>query len=120
MYVCVYVCMCVCIVNILFPIHELANERQQKMVSTKFLSFPAEELKVAAVGLRPGKAPGPDGVPPKVIREIASQRPELLLRIYNNLQEKLTSYQVLTIWRRFESLLLFIVEIVAFLHQPYS
>ena len=71
------------IVDTLFPTHEPANRRSQNTPNTEFLPFSAEELKVAAVGLKPGKAPGPDGIPPEVIREIAKQRPELLLGMYN-------------------------------------
>ena len=67
------------IVKTLFPTHELANERRDYTLNTELLSFSAEELKLAAVRLRPGKPPGPDDIPPEVIRE----RPELLMRMYN-------------------------------------
>jgi hypothetical protein len=30
--------------------------------------FTVDELRTAATKLRPGKAPGPDGIPPEVIR----------------------------------------------------
>ena len=63
------------IVDTLFPTHESANERRQ---NTEFLPFSTEELKAAAVGLKPGKTPGPDGIPPEVMREIASQRPDCI------------------------------------------
>ena len=39
--------------------------------------------KSSCSGLKPGKASGPNCIPPQVIREIASQRPELLLRMYS-------------------------------------
>ena len=48
---------------------------------TEFLPFSSEARKV--VGLKPGKALGSDGIPPEVIREMASQKPVLLLRMYN-------------------------------------
>ena len=60
------------IIDALFITHVLA-------LNTEFVSFSAEELKVAAVGPKPGKAPGPDSLSPEVIREIVSQSTELLL-----------------------------------------
>ena len=35
-------------------------------------------------GLKKGKAPGPDGIPMEVIQLVTKERPELLVRIYNN------------------------------------
>ena len=61
------------------------------------VTFSAEELKVAVIGLNPSKAPEPDGIKPKVIREIASQRPELLLRMYNAC---LRECMFLEIWKK--------------------
>ena len=43
------------IMDTLFPTHELTNERRRNKLNTEFLPFTAEELKVAAVGLKPGK-----------------------------------------------------------------
>ena len=67
------------IVDTLFP----TNELRRNTLNTEVLPFSAEELKVVAVGLKSGKAPGPDGIRPEVIREIAIQRPKILLKVYN-------------------------------------
>ena len=67
------------------------------MLNTKFLLISAEELKVATVGLKPGKAPGPDGIPPKVMGKIANLRPEILLRMYKSC---LREYIFPEIWKK--------------------
>ena len=58
------------IVDTLFSTHQLINERRRNTLNTEFLPFFTEELKVAAVGLKPGKALEPDGIPPKIIRKL--------------------------------------------------
>ena len=71
------------VVNTLFPTHELSSERQQNTLNTEFLPFSTQELKAAAVGLKPSKAPGPDGIPPEIMRGITGQKPEFLLEMIN-------------------------------------
>ena len=64
----------------LFLAHESANARRQNTLNMEFLPFSAGELELAAVGLKPGKAPGPDGIAPQVMRKIGNQTPELQLK----------------------------------------
>lgn len=45
----------------------------------------ANEIKMAANGLKTGKAPGLDGIPAEAVKELASLRPELVRVIFNKL-----------------------------------
>ncbi|KAH0818472.1 hypothetical protein GEV33_004319 [Tenebrio molitor] len=47
--------------------------------------FTVEELKAAAERLRTGKAPGPDGVPPEVVKLAVTTAPEEILQVMNGL-----------------------------------
>ena len=71
------------IVNTLFPDHE---QRADEDITASALSpplFTSEELQGAARSLKSNKAPGPDRVPPEVLRHIAEERPRVLLDMYN-------------------------------------
>ena len=70
-------------VDTLCPTHETAIKRRQNTNNTEFLPFSAEELKVAAVELKPRKALRRSGIPPKIMQAIGSQKPDLLLGMYN-------------------------------------
>ncbi|XP_073821380.1 uncharacterized protein [Musca autumnalis] len=70
------------IVNTLFPTHETRVETTTNVHVTPTM-FTMEELKLAATKLKNNKAPGPDGVPSEVLKEIAEARPNILLNMYN-------------------------------------
>lgn len=71
------------IVTTLFPTHDTrADDRAHEDMSNLTL-FTEEELKESARKLKSKKAPGPDGIPAEVLKEIANTRPEILLNMYN-------------------------------------
>ena len=70
------------IVDGLFPTHVTLNEEMETiMVDTPI--FVEDELINAAKTLKNNKAPGPDGIPAEVIKLLATDRPQLLLDMYN-------------------------------------
>lgn len=71
------------IVETLFPKHDIRNDDRVENQTSNVPIFTEEELTLAASKLQNGKAPGPDGIPAEVIKEIATKRPELLLKMYN-------------------------------------
>ncbi|KAL1448625.1 hypothetical protein WDU94_003699 [Cyamophila willieti] len=50
--------------------------------------FTIEELVEAEQRIKPNKAPGPDQIPPKVVKEVALGSPQLLLDVFNQLLTK--------------------------------
>lgn len=70
------------IVNTLFPAHEKREDLDEEDISG-LTPFTEEELKSAARNLKNKKAPGPDGIPSEVLKEIAETRPGILLKMYN-------------------------------------
>lgn len=50
--------------------------------------FSMEELMEAVGRMKMGKAPGPDGIPPEIIKDSVENAPELVLKIMNNLLER--------------------------------
>lgn len=71
------------IVNSLFPKHDTREEHREAEQNPAVIMFTEEELKNAARRLQNKKAPGPDGIPVEVMKEIANNRPGLLLNMYN-------------------------------------
>lgn len=71
------------IVASLFPTHEIRMDTMEIEDTVQLTQFTTQELQNAAQSLRCNKAPGPDGIPVEVIKEIAVQRPEMLLKMYN-------------------------------------
>lgn len=85
------------IVESLFPAHESRSDSEANMDSASICLFTVEELQTAAHSLKSNKAPGPDGIPAEVIKEIATQRPGMLLSMFNKcLEEGIFP----TIWKR--------------------
>lgn len=70
------------IIKDLFPQHPRRTPREDQK-PTAAPPFTIEELQDAASALKPGKAPGPDGVPTSVIKVIAKELPMILLSMYN-------------------------------------
>lgn len=71
------------IVRSLFPTHHSLEIEPTSAEDIHIPLFTTEELIAAASKLKSRKTPGPDGIPPEVIKEIAHKRPELLLKTFN-------------------------------------
>lgn len=71
------------IVKNLFPSHAPLREEQYIRTNEMPPPFTEEELKVAARGLKSGRAPGPDGIPAEAFKLLAEVRPSDLLMVYN-------------------------------------
>jgi len=71
------------IVDGLFPRHELRNSPQQSG-NHSFPEITIAEIKVRAAKIPLGKAPGPDGVPDLIIKEIVKSKPEILINVFNS------------------------------------
>lgn len=84
------------IVAELFPKHPLRKKRQYT-INGEVTPFTPKELQDAAKSLKPGKAPGPDGIPTSVIKIIAQEFPYLMLDAYNAC---LVTGTFATIWKR--------------------
>lgn len=76
------------IVMSLFPTHETRMDTLETEGIIQLDEFTTRELQIAAQGLKSGKSPGPDGIPAEVIKEIALQRPQILLKMYNSCLEE--------------------------------
>lgn len=76
------------IVVSLFPTHEDRGDTMVAEGAIQLTPFSLLELQTAAKGLKNGKAPGPDGIPAEVLKEIALYRPQMLLKMYNNCLEE--------------------------------
>lgn len=72
------------IINVLFPTHVVRADNTDEENTTGLTPFTIQELNTAARRLQNKKAPGPDGIPAEVIKEIANKRPEMLLNMYNS------------------------------------
>lgn len=71
------------IVSTLFPSHEKRTENPEEENVSSLTPFTVDELKFAARKLKNKKAPGPDGIPAEILKEIAETRPGILLNMYN-------------------------------------
>lgn len=71
------------IVMALFPKGDIPEETQYPAEHTEIREFTVDELQKAAGRLKDNKAPGPDGIPAEVIKEISRKRPEMMLSMYN-------------------------------------
>lgn len=71
------------IVKNLFPTKETPSDLRDTEENIYFPLFTMQELKEAAKKLNLKKAPGPDGIPPEVIKQITVNRPHLMLGMYN-------------------------------------
>lgn len=71
------------IVDGLFPRHETGISPQRSGTHT-FPEITIAEIKVRAAKIPSGKAPGPDGVPDLIIKEIAKSKPEILINVFNS------------------------------------
>lgn len=70
------------IVDDLFPRHPPRMPKEPG-TAEDIPPFTVEEVQTAARTLKTGKAPGPDGIPSKVIKLIAEKCPQVLLTMYN-------------------------------------
>lgn len=73
------------IVAALFPTHEPV--RYEVFADQPCAPFGRDELISAASKIKPGKSGGPDGVPPDVIKLLASEYPDDVLRVMNRCLE---------------------------------
>lgn len=72
------------IVRTLFPEHDRREDEVEAAPAINVPAFTSEEIEIAARSLQNKKAPGPDGIPAEVIKEIVENRPQLLLKMYNS------------------------------------
>lgn len=73
----------------LFPTHEV--EVGTEIISetdTQLIPFTIQELQDAPKSLQNNKAPGPNGIPAEVLKELALKRPVVLLKMYNSCLEE--------------------------------
>lgn len=85
----------------LFPIHEIVDF--DKINNAEFKDFSKEELNAASAKLKNNKAPGPDRIPPEIIKQLVISKPEYVLKTYNKLAAK---GEFPKIWKRSRLLLL--------------
>lgn len=89
------------IITALFPVHDPVTW-QPPMVRDIPL-FTQEELQIATERIKCKKAPGPDGIPPEVIKTVAEHFPELILRVMN---EALSIGEFPSMWKKARIVLL--------------
>lgn len=76
------------IVTFLFPQNNAPEERLRPREIPHIPLFTQKDLEDAARKLKANKAPGPDGIPAEIIKEVALKRPQMMLQMYNScLQE---------------------------------
>ena len=71
------------VIEELFPVHPPRRVRTYDVPVNAISLFTEEELIVAAKILKKGRAPGPNGIPGKVLQVIALRCPAVLLQLYN-------------------------------------
>ena len=69
----------------LFPGRPERPREEYNIAEGDFQDFSMEELATAVERLAPGKAPGPDGVPPEVVKLFIRRHPALFLGLVNGL-----------------------------------
>lgn len=89
------------VVKHLFPVHESVIFNQDTNVT--FTKFTESELEAACGRLKNNKAPGPKNIPAEIIKHLATNKPEYVLRVYNDLA---TSGQFPIDWKRAKLVLL--------------
>lgn len=72
------------IVMALFPTNIVPEDRPPTNEIIQIPLFTLQELTDATRSLKNNKAPGPDGIPAEVIKEIAIKCPEIMLNMYNS------------------------------------
>nr|CAI5839715.1 unnamed protein product [Callosobruchus analis] len=89
------------IVKELFPLRE--DEWEKSEIVSQTNDFTYEELTLAGDRIKPGKSPGPDGIPPEVAKMITKEAPDVALSVFN----KLLSVQAFPpIWKQARLVLL--------------
>lgn len=74
------------VVKHLFPVHEQVKFNCDKTVI--FTNFTVEELHQACKRIKNNKAPGPGNIPAEILKEVALNRPEYVLAVYNKLASR--------------------------------
>ncbi|KAL1446556.1 hypothetical protein WDU94_003615, partial [Cyamophila willieti] len=67
----------------LFPEHPRVTFQKEIINESEIEIFTVEELVEAVLRIQPNKAPGPDQIPPKIVKEVALSTPDLLLKVFN-------------------------------------
>ena len=71
------------VANELFPTKNVRNWKREKVNQGDIPSFTKEELTMACDKIKEKKAPGPDGLPPEIIKAVVKSNPDRILRILN-------------------------------------
>lgn len=70
----------------LFPRSTYSRGRIEIETETEGIPpFSIEELAMAREGIKEGKSPGPDGIPPEAVKLFIAEFPEIILKVLNNL-----------------------------------
>lgn len=75
-------------INKLFPDYQLFTWEEREIPEEEIPPITMEELVKASQNLAPNKAPGPDFIPPKIIKEAVMMIPETFRSIFNTLIKK--------------------------------
>lgn len=73
------------IIDDLFPEHEIRTISERPIANDEIREFDMGELLSALVNIKLKKSPGPDMIPPLVVKEVGLAIPEVILTITNNL-----------------------------------
>lgn len=71
------------VVSELFPLHPIISW-QRAFVKEEIILFSQEEVKRACSRLRPKKAPGPDRIPPEIIKSFVNSNISPCTHMFNN------------------------------------
>ncbi|XP_057666774.1 uncharacterized protein LOC130900280 [Diorhabda carinulata] len=69
--------------SLLFPTKK--KEKFQKESDADIPLFTTEEILAAAKEIKQGKAPGPDGLPPEIVKTLITTQPDLIKTVFNEL-----------------------------------
>lgn len=72
----------------LFPNNPISVWKTREVNTEEIEDINTEEMLTVSLKIAPNKAPGPDHIPPKVIRKVAIATPDVLCKIFNDLLKK--------------------------------
>lgn len=70
-------------VDRLFPKHPINRWQEILITENEVQPFETAELQLAAARMKAKKAPGPNSIPPEVLKEVATKNPDVVLSVMN-------------------------------------